>query len=1368
MSRPGARVRPAPSFPSPFLAATVAPAAKPARTPPSTPPSTGPSKALPGGTSKPSSAPPATAPRPRRPVVARPPDLAPDAAADEAAATAALTAFLDATMGGGEAPGLAPVVAVGAALRRARSLASVDPSLLASVANRLIAAAEAGKSIIIPDGAPSSSPDALAALAAVAASTALLRAASTPGCPPAARSEDALAVALDAVRRQALANALAPVDARLAASHRPGGVGRTAPDAGSPASKKAKGKGKASTPSAGGAAGDEVRAALEAALPAAAAALAAVRPPDGPVLALARAAAAALVVDAGPAVAAGAADFLAAAYRAAPALRPALLDALLTDALPHHVATSRGPGRAARGGVPAAPGVVVSPLAAAILRVVHAAADLPTATASDAPPALIGAYAPALAAADVIAAGLLDRVAAAKAVKADTDVDAKAAVDDVVADLAACVGLPAWPAAGPVLLRVAGAAAGERGARSGDAGTRVAAVDIVGAAAVALCAMVATAEAEAGEAAALVAALAPGAPGAALPGLGADAALAATYLSTGPADAADAGASRSSARRFLLARALAEWAAGPGAGADAGEVAAAAAAYRDAASTLDAGLVADLSPADGALLARSVAAAGGEARARGTLLAALADAADPARQAPAARARALRALAAVARADPRTARSPELQAAVGRALRDEAASARQAALDVVGAAIELEPGLALPFFDVLVAASRDAAPSVRKAALKLVDERCVRDASFPRGADAAVALMAAAADAEEGVSDAAARSLGDLWFGGGRPASAAGATPAHAPPPDRAVRLAAAASAMAAAAGGGLRLPLDAAHPFVASIKAALDAPGGGGGLASPRGARPPTPGGAPPAPRGADVVSALLDSAVADLGGAAGSAAGGGALLALHALTAAAPALAAPAGDPAALVRCLAPYVKPPPARSAGAPAPPPGADRAAADRLVATLCVLATALASPRAARAAAGPVAADLARDLTSLINAHAYIQVVAAACRALASLAVPRSPAERALGYWSARYLAELSPPPNAPPKPASGFAARFLFVLGHLFRHGAPAIERAPPPADGTPPATAAACLDAALAHFEDSGADAKTREAALHALGCLAVASPAAALGRRARRALRAALSPAAPAAFKLRALHNLTELLRSEDARLVDAQAASRDRAALGGAPLAAATPQGAAGPGGAVPTACGVGDSLSLASGVLQEGWEWVLRLALDPAPVPPAPTAAGARDPRHAAVRRAAVALMDAVDRGGLVAPWTAVPTLVASSTDPAADVAARALRVLARAAARAPDMFKATLADGLPLAASFHAALGDAFGGEEGQGQGGAASRSGAADVARGVAALYSTLIRPAKPLRAAFLGRLLKRVDAACDVHARGGEEADVG
>ena len=69
-------------------------------------------------------------------------------------------------------------------------------------------------------------------------------------------------------------------------------------------------------------------------------------------------------------------------------------------------------------------------------------------------------------------------------------------------------------------------------------------------------------------------------------------------------------------------------------------------------------------------------------------------------------------------------------------------------------------------------------------------------------------------------------------------------------------------------------------------------------------------------------------------------------------------------------------------------------------------------------------------------------------------------------------------------------------------------------------------------------------------------------------------------------------------------------------------------------------------------------QNNWDLVLALATDASLRRSARRAApsGSGDPGPAAVRRHAAAVMDAVDRNGLVAPWTAVPHLLAMTTDP----------------------------------------------------------------------------------------------------------------
>jgi Sister chromatid cohesion C-terminus len=58
---------------------------------------------------------------------------------------------------------------------------------------------------------------------------------------------------------------------------------------------------------------------------------------------------------------------------------------------------------------------------------------------------------------------------------------------------------------------------------------------------------------------------------------------------------------------------------------------------------------------------------------------------------------------------------------------------------------------------------------------------------------------------------------------------------------------------------------------------------------------------------------------------------------------------------------------------------------------------------------------------------------------------------------------------------------------------------------------------------------------------------------------------------------------------------------------------------------------------------------------------------------------------------------VAPWTAVPALVALLTDPCREVSSRALRLLAREAEVHADCLHPRLSDGLAEAASFQSRL-----------------------------------------------------------------------
>lgn len=128
-------------------------------------------------------------------------------------------------------------------------------------------------------------------------------------------------------------------------------------------------------------------------------------------------------------------------------------------------------------------------------------------------------------------------------------------------------------------------------------------------------------------------------------------------------------------------------------------------------------------------------------------------------------------------------------------------------------------------------------------------------------------------------------------------------------------------------------------------------------------------------------------------------------------------------------------------------------------------------------------------------------------------------------------------------------------------------------------------------------------------EAALGALGMLTIARPSIMVDKASpsKKILKAALQPGAPELLKLKALSNLIELLRADEASMRTAQA-DGSGAEGGGGGVLLPTVAGGAGPkkrggkkaaaqaaGGehAVQTQNGEGDTLSQSSSILQVGW-------------------------------------------------------------------------------------------------------------------------------------------------------------------------------
>ncbi|KAK9795206.1 hypothetical protein WJX73_010305 [Symbiochloris irregularis] len=444
--------------------------------------------------------------------------------------------------------------------------------------------------------------------------------------------------------------------------------------------------------------------------------------------------------------------------------------------------------------------------------------------------------------------------------------------------------------------------------------------------------------------------------------------------------------------------------------------------------------------------------------------------------------------------------------------------------------------------------------------------------------------------------------------------------------------------------------------------------------------------------------------------------------LIALHALCLTDAGLCIPQEDPERVCRCLGPYM-----RSSTT-------DRRAAEQLMCILHIVEGVLL--KLGHVSKG-VEAEIQSDLTTLIARHTYLLVVKAACRCFGALASVSAASAQLLASHAAHFYAKLQAAAvqGLATQAESSACVRNLFVLGHILQYGLAAVEGCTDGAvAGREPVTADSAMLTFIALFRSS-AGLQVRTAALHALGCLSVACPAAMLGKDAREVMGKALNVAAASGLKIRALSNLHEMMQEEEEAVVAGQRAADA--------VQAATSDSVQ-----LKVENGEGDSLSVSGGIIQEHWGKVLDLATQAPSLSVEPADA-------ASVRRHAVNVMDAVQRNGLAPPWDAIPHLVAATTDCSGDVAARALEVLTRINEKQPDMLQRLMGTGLDVAVDFHTRL------QHGTSPLPPGKLEVAPEALKGLASLYTALLQPRPAVRLDFLQRLIKRADSMCAM--RGGK-----
>ena len=97
-------------------------------------------------------------------------------------------------------------------------------------------------------------------------------------------------------------------------------------------------------------------------------------------------------------------------------------------------------------------------------------------------------------------------------------------------------------------------------------------------------------------------------------------------------------------------------------------------------------------------------------------------------------------------------------------LQDDAVSVREAAVDLLGRHMVSRQDLALTYFEVLATAVRDPGTSVRKRAVNIMWESCIKQPSFPEATQACVHILTRATDPEDSIQKLVSKVFHSLWF----------------------------------------------------------------------------------------------------------------------------------------------------------------------------------------------------------------------------------------------------------------------------------------------------------------------------------------------------------------------------------------------------------------------------------------------------------------------------------------------------------------------------------------------------------------------------------------------------------------------------
>ncbi|QDZ21459.1 nipped-B-like protein [Chloropicon primus] len=608
------------------------------------------------------------------------------------------------------------------------------------------------------------------------------------------------------------------------------------------------------------------------------------------------------------------------------------------------------------------------------------------------------------------------------------------------------------------------------------------------------------------------------------------------------------------------------------------------------------------------------------------------------------------------------AQDPKVRACFDACIQDTSVSVREAAVDLISRFSSRSQELAMDYFDLIVHACGDPGTSVQKQAVKTLWETCAIPATFGRRIEAAASTAIRVSAMEDSVKVRTVKILRNFWFLTPRSLAEESLTEHFC----ETVWTIFEEQKRSRVSKNGLIVPFTRDHPVVHMLEcifnaSTLDCSGQMKMNATEK---------ASTLKSGRAFCRQLVDSVLHAEASALSEEEKSERILkymvSLHALLVAEPKLCAGGNNQHYYIECLMPHLLYNQCNAGETHADgPPAKDvkRPNAEKLT---CVLSIISSNILVIDVLGEQVCSTLTQNLQKLIASHDYLSVVAKACELLCRICSFSSATSEFIMKLTSSILDRLEEHISANQgQRSSTFLRRRLFVLGHLWRNYASSMESNPTSFQPILMRTIDAMISLLVEHNEKGETVVKSTThnsisiEALRALGMVIYGHSKTALMEKVIQVYEVCLKTDAEPSLQVCALRGLTEMIKKEESTMLEKQQAQLKQQSKGSKHRASNS----------LDAVCGEGE-VSIAGSVLRYFWEKsILPLALH---------VRGLEDNHHLGVpglvelnsplKLASMEIFDSVLRQGLVAPWTAVPSLVALCAFPNDMVHQQACRIL----------------------------------------------------------------------------------------------------